>query len=132
MGAYEHNKTNISHTSSNSEQNELSKIVLCIFTEAHHSHTRLYFINLSPFVVCGRYNRTTGVFTVPDSSAGLYFFSMHFVTNNKKYAYMWMQRNSDLLCGAYEDTKDENGSASCSVTAELNAGKENNCFVNAV
>ena len=63
---------------------------------------------------------------MPRGSSGLYFMSMHFVTNDNKYVYMRMWRNSEILCGSYEDSdhNQDNGAGSCSVTVELNAGKE--------
>ena len=64
---------------------------------------------------------------VPDGSAGLYFFTMHFVSNNKKSVYMQIYRNNNRLCGALEDhhnSESENGAGSCSVTVELNKGKK--------
>ena len=74
-----------------------------------------------------RYDSTTGVFTVPFGSDGLYYISMHFVTDDEAYVHMSIYKNRERLCGTFEDQRNsnnENGAGSCSVMAELNAGKE--------
>ena len=76
-------------------------------------------------IVPTRYNSRTGVFTVPDDSAGLYFFSTHLVTADKLNVYFAIVRENDILCGFYVDNRhleEGNGSGSCSVTVELNSG----------
>ena len=72
-----------------------------------------------------RYNPTTGVFTVPPGSGGLYFFSTHLVIDDKKWARLGMKKNNEFLCGFYEDNQssaNEDGTGSCSATVKLNAG----------
>ena len=87
-------------------------------------HSTLSFINIA-HVSFSRYNSGTGKFTVPRGSAGLYFFSMHFVTANGKQVDLQIYRNHEKLCGVYADINEtdyDNGAGSCSVTVELNAG----------
>ena len=75
-----------------------------------------------------RYNSRTGVFTVPDGGAGLYYMSTYLVSDHGKYARFIMYRNNEGLCCIHEDFNEspgDSGSGSCSVAAELNKGKYN-------
>ena len=81
-----------------------------------------------------RYNGATGVFVVPHSLGGLYFFSMHLVTEDKKYARFVIYRNTEILCGSYADNRESpggNDAISCSVIAKLSSGKDdwNKCLI---
>ena len=78
-----------------------------------------------------RYNGATGAFTVPYNKAGLYFVSMHLFFNDRKWAFFYIYQNYEILCGVHEDHRDSpngNGVGGCSVTVELNAGKNNNSY----
>ena len=73
-----------------------------------------------------RYNGNTGVFTVPEGADGMYFFSSHLVTDDKKWAQITLKKNQEILCGFYEDNQNsanEDGTGSCSVTVMLKQGK---------
>ena len=74
----------------------------------------------------------TGAFTVPVGSEGLYFFSAHLVTDDKKWAQIVLKKNSHILCGFYEDNQNssnEDGTGSCSATVVLNEGRDHSGFV---
>ena len=75
-----------------------------------------------------RYNAITMVFTVPSDAAGLYFLSTHVVTEDGKSSQFLMKKNTEALCGFFEDNRSSpgtDGSASCSITTLLNSGKFN-------
>ena len=63
------------------------------------------------------------VFTVPSGAAGLYFLTTHVVTEDAKQAAFIMKKNTENLCGFFEDNRNSpgtDGSASCSTTTLLN------------
>ena len=67
------------------------------------------------------------MFTAPDNLAGTYFFSTHILNDDKTVLEIKLKKNDDNLCTCQEETtfsNNEDGTASCSVTVELNAGKE--------
>ena len=68
------------------------------------------------------------VFTVPSGAAGLYFLTTHVVTEDAKQSEFIMKKNTETLCGFFEDNKSSpgtDGSASCSITTLLKSGKYN-------
>ena len=68
---------------------------------------------------------------MPISGGGLYFLSAHMVVDDKKYGEFRLMKNSEILCGFFEDNQNssnEDGSGSCSTTAQLNAGEDARCL----
>ena len=62
---------------------------------------------------------------MPPGAAGWYFFAAHVVTNDQKKVHLAMKKNTENLCGLFEDNKSSpgtDGSTSCSVTALLESG----------
>ena len=78
------------------------------------------------FLYTFSYDDETGTFTVPIGSGGLYFLSTHMVVDDKKYGAFTMRKNTEILCGFFEENTNstgEDGTGSCSATAHLSAGK---------
>ena len=65
---------------------------------------------------------------MPSGAAGLYFLTTHVVIDDGKFESFEMKKNTEILCGFFEDNKsspDTDGSASCSITTLLNSGSYN-------
>ena len=53
------------------------------------------------------------------------------VVDDKKWGEFRLMKNSEILCGFFEDNQNssnEDGSGSCSTTAQLSAGKDARCL----
>ena len=77
-------------------------------------------------VVC-RYDRSTGVFTLPSDGAGLYYFYVHVLVDAGEYAYFNLKRNNEILCSMKGDNNgngDDNDTGTCAATVMLNEGKK--------
>ena len=100
-------------------------MILFLSSKALDLYLQIVLTNLQCFVIYSRYDNTNGVFTVPDGAAGLYFISTHLVTAHDSFARFTIFRNNELLCEIFGESLKAKEATGCSVTTEMDSGKEN-------
>ena len=77
--------------------------------------------------IVSSYNAGTGVFTVPSSGDGWFFFSIYMSVDYGEFAHLEIEVNDDVMCTAQGDNNESGASdapqATCSAVVYLAEGK---------
>ncbi len=102
-----------------------------IFSLVHHPcwfylcHNQLAEKNIFKYNLYFRYNKDTGIFTVPIGGNGTYFLSLHLSVAIDKSTIFNMEANGDVIClanGDQDSGAGDHGNGGCSGLAQLEEG----------